>query len=170
MASMSSRLITAVLAIALGACSKDVARPAVVVPTFQPMAFFAGRTRGDGELAKLFGRPVRITVDSVGQRQGDTLILDQTVHEGRSLPSVRRWTMRPVAPNRYSGSLTDAKGLVNVIVSGPRANIRYKTRAGFEVEQQLVLQSDGKTILNRLSVHRFGVRVATLNETIRKLN
>ena len=78
--------------------------------------------------------------------------------------------MRPVAANRYSGSLTDAKGQVNVIVSGARADIRYKTKAGFDIEQQLLLQSDGKTILNRLSAHKFGIQVATLSETIRKLN
>lgn len=169
MASVYFRMIAVVLAIAVSACAKDIARPTVGAPAFQPMAFFTGRTHGDGELAKLFNRPVKVTVDSVGRRQGNTLVLDQTIREGRSPPSVRRWTMRSIAPNRYSGTLTDAVGQVNVSVSGSRANIRYRTKAGFDVEQQLVLQNDGKTILNRLSAHRFGVRVATLNETIRKL-
>lgn len=170
MVSISSRMVAAALTIAVGACAQDVATPTVGAPALQPMAFFTGRTHGEGELAKLFNRPVKVTVDSVGRRQGDTLVLDQTIREGRSLPSVRRWTMRSIAPNRYSGTLTDAMGQVNVAISGPRANIRYTTKAGFDVEQQLVLQSDGRTILNRLSAHRFGVRVARLNETIRKLN
>jgi hypothetical protein len=163
-------MVGAALVIGLGACAKDIAQPMTAVPALQPMAFFAGRTHGDGELAKVFNRPVRVTVDSVGRRQGDTLILDQTIHEGGSSPSVRRWTMRSVAPNHYSGSLTDATGQVNVIVSGSRANIRYKAKGGIEIEQQLVLQSDGKTILNRLSAHKFGVRVAMLSETIHKLS
>ena len=171
MTSKSSQTIAAALAIALSACAKGVVlQPPVGAPSLDPMAFFAGRSRGEGELAKLFSRPVKVTVDSFGRVQGDTLILDQTIQEGRSAPSVRRWTMKPVAPNRYSGSLTDATGPVNVIVSGSRADIRYTAKAGFEIEQQLVLQNDGKTILNRLTAHKFGVRVATLNETIRKLN
>ena len=171
MASKSPRIVAVALAIAIGACAKgDVLQPNAGGPALDPMAFFAGRTRGDGELAKLFSRPVKVTVDSIGRVEGDTLVLDQTIQEGRSPRSVRRWTMRPVAPNRYSGSLTDAKGPVNVTVSGSSADIRYTAKAGFEIEQQLVLQSDGKTILNRLSAHKFGVRVATLKETIRKLD
>lgn len=167
---MSFRPVSVTLAIAVSACANDVAQPTATGNALQPMAFFTGRTHGDGELTKLLNSPTKVTVDSVGRRQGDTLILDQTIHEGRSPPSARRWTMRPIAPNRYSGSLTDAAGPVSVVVSGPSAEIRYTTKAGVQIEQQLVLQSDGKTVLNRLSAHRFGVRVATLNETIRKLN
>lgn len=169
MESIFSRTVAVALAIVVGSCTKDVGRPAGA-PVLEPMAFFTGQTHGDGELAKLFKRPVMVSVDSVGRRLGDTLILDQTIHEGRSPPTVRRWTMRAIAPNRYSGSLTDARDQVKVIVSGSRANIRYTTRAGFEVRQELVLQGDGKTISNQLRAYKFGIRVATLAETIRKLN
>ena len=41
-------------------------------------------------------------------------------------------------------------------------------KGGLEVRQQLALQSDGRTILNRLSVRKFGLEVAYLDETIRK--
>jgi hypothetical protein len=43
-------------------------------------------------------------------------------------------------------------------------------KGGLEVEQQLALQSDGRTVLNRLEVKKFGARLATLNETITKLD
>ncbi len=78
--------------------------------------------------------------------------------------------MRPVAQNLYSGTLTDAEGPVSVTTSGSRALVRYKMKGGFDVEQQLVVQRDGRTLLNRLEVTKFGVRVATLNETIQKLD
>lgn len=170
MASMFSRLVAGALAITICGCAKDNVRPTADGAALEPIAFFMGRTHGDGELDKMFSRPVKVTVDSVGRREGSTLILDQTIHEGRSPPSVRRWTMRPVGPNHYSGTLTDATGQVNVAVSGSRADIRYTTRGGVDIEQQLVLQQDGKTILNRLRAHKFGIRVATLNETITKVN
>ena len=41
---------------------------------------------------------------------------------------------------------------------------------GLTVQQQLAEQPDGRTILNRLVVSKLGVRVATLNETIRKVD
>ncbi len=161
-------MIAAAITIAVSGCGRDPVKPNPAAPPLQPMAFFTGRTHGDGELAKLLSNPVRVSVDSIGRRQGDTLILDQTIREGRSAPSVRRWTMRAAGPNRYSGTLTDATGPVTVIVSGSHADIRYRTKSGVDIAQQLVLQSDGKTISNRLRAHKLGVRVATLNETIRK--
>ena len=135
-----------------------------------PIVFFTGRTRGEGQLDKLFSSRIKVSVDSVGGRQGDTLILDQTIHEGEKPARVRRWTMRRIGPNLYSGTLTDATGPVQVTIAGPRAYIRYIMKGGFEVEQQLALQGNGRTVLNRLDVHKLGVRVATLNETIQKLD
>lgn len=170
MAVLSLRIIAALLALEIAGCANRVPQPAGGGGALQLMAFFTGRTHGDGELAKLFSKKVKVSVDSIGRRQGDTLILDQRIFEGGSPPSARRWTMKPIAPNHYTGTLTDAKGPVDVVISGARADIRYTTKAGFNVNQQLVLQSDGTTILNRLRAHKFGVPVATLNETIRKLD
>lgn len=170
MVAIISRSAVVALAITSCGCARVIARPLTGGPDLQPMTFFMGRTHGDGELDKVFSRPVRVAVDSIGRRQGDMLVLDQTIHEGRSPPSVRRWTMRPVGIDRYSGTLTDAAGQVSVVVSGSHAHIRYKTRSGFDIEQELVLQSDGKTVLNRLRAHKLGIRVAALDETIHKLN
>jgi hypothetical protein len=43
-------------------------------------------------------------------------------------------------------------------------------RRGLAVQQQLDRQPGGRTILDRLEVFKLGVRVATLDETIRKLD
>jgi hypothetical protein len=99
----------------------------------------------------------------------DGLILDQTIREAKKPPSMRRWTIRRVAQNRYTGTLTDAIGPVTAEVVGPRAHIRYTMRHGLAVEQQLAQQPDGTTVFNRLVVHKFGARVATLSETIKRV-
>ena len=41
---------------------------------------------------------------------------------------------------------------------------------GMEVRQLLALQADERTVLNHLEVRKFGVRVAQLDETIRKVD
>jgi hypothetical protein len=160
----------AIAALALCGCATDSALPASSTASFDPVAFFTGRSHGEGTLDTLVDAPVRIRVDSVGRVDGASVILDQIIRRGEQPARARRWTMRPVAPNRLSGSLTDAVGPVQVTTSGPRAFISYTMKNGFEVEQQLALQSDGRTVLNRLQVTKFGMRVATLNETIRKLD
>lgn len=118
---------------------------------------------------KLFDKPVHVSVDSVGRMSGDGLILDQTIREANKPPSLRRWTIRRVAQDRYTGTLTDAVGPVTAEIAGPRAEIRYMMRHGLIVQQQLAQQRDGTTVLNRLVVRKFGARVATLNETIRRV-
>jgi hypothetical protein len=139
-------------------------------PGLDPIHFFTGRTHGQGELDKLLSSPAKLVVDSVGKRQGDMLVLDQTIREGAKPPRIRRWTIKRISPSSYTGSLTDADGPVHVTVEGPRAQIRYTMPGGLKVDQQLTLQGDGRTLVNRLQVTKFGLRVATVNETISKLD
>jgi hypothetical protein len=170
MAAMFSRLVSFALALSLHGVATSATPPARSTAALDPIAFFTGRTQGEGELDALFRRPTRISVDSVGRREGDTLTLDQTIREGEKPARVRRWIMRRVAADHYTGTLTDAEGPVHITVTGPRANIRYRMKGGLGVDQQLTLQGDGRTLLNRMRVKKFGLEVATLKETIRKLD
>jgi hypothetical protein len=154
----------------MAAGAATVQLPAGGSTTLDPIAFFTGQSRGEGTVDTLLGKPAKLLVESVGRREGDTLILDQTITEGAKPSRVRRWIMRPVAPGRYTGTLTDAEGPVNVTVAGPRASIRYRMRGGLDVDQQLTLQAGERSLLNRLHVRKFGIRVATVEETIRKLD
>lgn len=160
----------AAAALALSSCGTSVVLPAAPAASFDPIAFFAGRSHGEGTLDPVFGKAVEVRVDSVGRVERGTLVLDQSIREGDKPARARRWTMRPVGPSGYVGTLTDASGPVQVTTAGPRAYISYTMKDGLQVEQQLALQGDGRTVLNRLDVKKFGLRVATLTETIRKLD
>lgn len=168
MASLS-RLMGTIVTLAFAGCANNGAAP-VRAGALDPASFFLGHTHGDAELHKLLGSPVRVTVEGVGRKQSDTLILDQTTREGQQPPKTRRWVMQKIGANRYSGTLTDATGPVSIRVDGPVAYIRYKMSGGLTVRQQLTLQPDGTTILNKLYVTKFGIQLATLQETIRKLD
>jgi hypothetical protein len=165
---MRLAVAVAALALALTGCGASEPLPAAPGATFDPMAFFAGRTRGEATLDTLIDSPVRVTVESVGRVQGNTLVLDQAIRTGDKAPRMRRWTMWRVGANRFSGTLTDANGPVRGTTAGARAYIRYTMKGGFQVEQELALQGDGRSVVNRLQVKKFGVRVAILEETIRK--
>jgi hypothetical protein len=78
--------------------------------------------------------------------------------------------MHPAGPNRFTGSLSDAVGPVEVSVSGRSAQIRYTMKGGLKVDQLLDLQGDGRTLTNRVSVKRFGFRFARVDGKIRKLD
>ena len=159
------------LALALASCNIATVLPADPAGRFDPIAFFEGRTRGEGTLQLVLAPDRRMTVDGLGRRDGrGGLVLDQAIREGDKAPRLRRWVIHPVGPNRFTGALTDAAGPVEMIVAGPRATIRYRTRGGLAVEQRLALQTGGRTLVNELTVRRLGVRVARLDEVIRKLD
>lgn len=164
-----SRVFVSILVFAACSCTKSVVLPAAEGAEFDPIAFFKGHTHGEGDLHKLFDGPVHVSVDSIGRVTSEGLTLDQTIREANKPPNTRRWTIKRVAQHRYTGTLTDAVGAVSAEVVGPRAQIRYMMRHGLVVQQQLARQSDGTTVLNRLAVYKFGARVATLNETIKRV-
>lgn len=157
------------MSLILGACAHDVPTPSARVSN-DPITFFVGRTHGDAELHKLFSAKTSVRVDGVGRRHNGLLILDQTTREGNLAPRTRQWVMHKIAPDTYSGSLTDASGPVTIRVQGNRAHVRYPMKGGLTVRQQLVVNGDGQTMLNQMNVTKFGIPVATLRETIRKLD
>ena len=134
-------------------------------------AFFTGRTHAENVLKAVFKRPSRLIVDSVGGKgdRGDFVLIDTVQEEGKPVRT-RKWIMRPAGPNHYTGTLSDAVGPVDVTVSGDSAVIRYTMSGGLKVEQRIQLEGDGRTLINRVSVRKFGLKFASVEGKIRKLD
>lgn len=169
---MAGRRIALGLMAALAACTPlrqpELARPA---PAFDPIRFFAGRTEGQGGLTVGFWKHERIKVEGQGRLDPDgALVLTQTVHRGDGPAETRSWRILPQGEGRYTATLTDAAGPVSVEATGNALHIRYRTRDGLDAEQQLYLSRDGRRAENRLAFRKRGVRVATLEERITRLD
>lgn len=153
-------------ALGLGGCLPGVdLPPAAAAPAFDPVAFFAGPTRGSGTLTTLTGGRKAISVTSVGTPAPDgSLVLRQDITTEGDGTRQRTWTIHPLGGGRYTGTLTEAVGPVTAEVVGNRMTIRYKTK-DYRVRQTLVLGADGR-VANRLDVVKWGLNVARLGETI----
>ncbi|HET9353966.1 MAG TPA: DUF3833 family protein [Sphingomicrobium sp.] len=136
---------------------------------FDPVAFFTGATQGRGELRELLGKPKRTSTQSVGRVDKDgSLVLDQKVAvEGDPLRQ-RRWRLKQVAPGKFSGTLSDAKGPVEAEVRGQTVRIRYVMKGNIKVEQELTAQPGGRAVINRGTFRKFGMKVAIMKERIDK--
>jgi hypothetical protein len=144
---------------------------AASAPAFDPLRFFAGRTRGAAELKVILRARKPVSVRGTGTLQPDgSLVLDQVVTEGDKPPRDRRWHLRRVAPGRYAGTLTDARGPVEGVVTGNRMQLRFVSNDGFRIRQSLTLAPDGRSVANRLVAKRFGITVAVLTERIARLD
>ena len=140
-------------------------------PTLDMTAFFAGRTHAENIMKIVFKRPVKLVVDSLGGKgdRGDFVLIDTVREEGKPVRT-RKWIMRPVGPNRFTGTLSDAVGPVDVAVAGNRATIRYTMQGGLKVDQQLLLLADGRTLANHVVVRKFGFKFANVEGKVRKLD
>jgi hypothetical protein len=146
-------------------------RADAAAPAFPVAQFFAGRTQGEGRLAVMMSGPRQVRVSSVGRLAPDgAIILDQSVEEQGKPARTRSWNLREVAPGRFAGTLSDAAGPVAGKADGNRLHLAFPMRGGMEADQWLTLAPDGRSARNVLRVRKFGITVAALEETIRKID
>ncbi|MDQ4087840.1 MAG: DUF3833 domain-containing protein [Pseudomonadota bacterium] len=157
------------LLLALAACGGDVNSLAAPAPVFAPERFFAGRTEGRGRAKVIFSSPRAIRVRSHGAVRGNgTIVVNQIVEEEGRAQRTRQWRLRHEGGGRYTGALSDAQSPVAGQVRGNALHLRFRAY-GLAVEQHIFLQPDGRTALNRMTLRKFGVPVARLDETIRRI-
>ncbi len=143
---------------------------AAAATQFDPVEFFRGRTQGIGTLKPVLQKPKIIRVDSLGTEQKNgALLLTQTIHEPGKAPRTRTWRMRRDGSDLYSGTLSDAKGPVRVTVERGAIRIRYRDKDNLDFDQRLT-PAGPRQVSNRMTIKRFGIRVATYDEIIRKLD
>ena len=140
----------------------------------QPTAlerFFSGRTQGSGSVNILFSGTSAVRTEGRGQiLQDGSFVLEHLVRQEGEADRRRTWRMRRAGPGRYTGSISDARGAVNAEVTGNRVHVAYQTQEGYWVDQTITINPDGRTASNRTRFRRLGINVATLQETIRKLD
>ncbi|MFZ4382086.1 MAG: DUF3833 family protein [Sandarakinorhabdus sp.] len=139
-------------------------------PPFDAAAVFAGRTRGEGSLHILFRRPQSVVVASSGRVTADNIIIvDQAVRRGDRPATQRQWQLRQDRPGHYVGTLSDAVGPVVGVVDGNLLHLRFAQKGGLRADQWLTLQPGGAEVRNVMIIRKFGIAVARLDETIRRV-
>ena len=134
------------------------------------IAFFTGRTHADNQIKIAFHSAHRLVVDSVGRTEGGAFVLVDTIHEEGKPVRTRKWVMRPAGANHFTGTLSDAAGPVDVAIDGDTATIRYVMKEGrLSIVEQMQLQRDG-TLSNHATARKFGLKFASVDGTVRKLD
>ena len=133
--------------------------------------FFAGRTEGSGSVRIMLSGTSAVRTQGRGRILADgSLHLDHVVHQEGEPERRRTWHMRRSGPGRYTGTISDARGPVSAELHGNRVHVTYRTREGYAVDQWITFNGDGRTASNQMTFRRMGVRVATLQETIRRVD
>jgi hypothetical protein len=146
--------------------------PAAPAPAPLPHEqFFVGRTEGQSRVRVMLSGSHGVRDHGRGHiDRAGALVLDQVVEEEGKPARRRQWRLVRGAANRFTGTISDARGAVAGEVWGNVLHLRYRTLEGVSVEQWITLHPGGRTAHNHMTFHRFGLSVATLDGTIRRLD
>jgi hypothetical protein len=140
-------------------------------PAAAPEHFFVGRTEGAGTVDMILGSDHKVRDRSVGRLDAaGALILEQIVEEEGKPARRRSWRLVRAGGDRVSGTISDARGPVAGEVRGNVIHLRYRSAEGPSVEQWITLHANGRTASNRMVFRKFGLKVATLESTIRRVD
>jgi hypothetical protein len=152
----------------LAACTASAPAKA---PSFDPLAFFTGSSRGEGTLKIVAKASIPVRVESFGHPDGKGgIVLDQTIHEAGKPTRQRRWVLRQTSPTTMTGTITDNPGPVSGRLESNRLLLNYSMKNGLKAEQVLTAQPGGRSVTNRMTVRKFGMPVAHFDEVITKLD
>jgi hypothetical protein len=101
--------------------------------------------------------------------RSNALVIEQVIEEEGKPPRRRSWRLVHAGRNGITGTLSDANGPVTGDVAGNVLHLTYRSSEGPSVEQWITLHPNGRTAHNRMTFRRFGLGVATLEETIRRV-
>jgi hypothetical protein len=131
--------------------------------------FFVGRTEGSGTVHVIMSGRHGVSDRGRGRMEGATLVLEQTVREEGKPVRSRSWRLTR-SGNAIRGSISDARGPVTGDVNGNVVHLSYRSSEGPYVEQWITFHSNGRTAQNRMTFRRFGMNVATVETTIRRVD
>lgn len=133
--------------------------------------FFVGATEGTGTVNVMLSGSHKLRDRSRGRIDKDgALILDQVVEEEGKPARRRTWRLVRAGGNRVTGTISDVRGAVAGELTGDSLHLRYRMKEGPSVEHWIALQPGGRTASNRMVFRKFGLKVATVESTIRKVD
>lgn len=164
----TSRLLLTALLFALLGMSPIAAESSSSGGSTDPMRFFEGRTESISTVKLVMKKPYKSRTIGEGKIADGVLNLVQRVQEEGKPPYERRWRVRQVAPGRFSGTMSEARGPVTVDEVDGSFRFRFKMKGNISIEQWLKPLPGGKVAESKLTVRKFGMVVGRSDGTIRK--
>lgn len=143
---------------------------AAAAEQIKPLEFFEGRTESSGTIKIVLKKAFKSQSSGIGRIGSDgVLSLVQKVEDEGKPPRERRWKIRQVGPNRFTGTMSEAIGPIAIDEVDGRYRFRFKMKGNLSVEQWVTPLPGGKTVKNTMTIKKLGMTVATGTGTIRKV-
>ena len=163
-----TRLLFAAIPIALMGASAS-AGPGGGEAQTDPMRFFEGRTESHSTIKIIMRRAYRSKTIGDGRIEDGILHLVQHVQQDGKAPYDRRWRVRQVGPGRFTATMSEASGPVEVQQVGENYRFRFKMKGSLSVEQWLMPLPGGTAARSKLTIRKLGIVVGRSQGTVRKI-
>ena len=169
--------VVALLAVMLNGCSQSVTEYQNESPELQLNQFFQGTAKAWGVLHNWQGKQsVRFSAELCGSWQGNTGNLYELFHFSDGRTEQRHWQLQQNADGSVSGTAGDVIGSAAGQLAGNALYWEYTLRVPYDgdtldvkVKDWLYLV-DGQNLINRSTLHKFGVTVGELTLAIQQQN
>lgn len=167
----------AVLALAGAGCnSLTPSQFASSTPHFDPAEYFTGRTSSRGVFENRAGEPARrFTSTASGRWEGGALTLDQTFMYEDGQTQQRHWRIHRLDTHRFEATANDVVGVARGEAYGNAFRWEYTVALSpgnplmnVHLAQWMYLEPDGRSMLNRATIKKFGVELAQVTEYFAK--
>ncbi|CAM5213682.1 DUF3833 domain-containing protein [Alishewanella longhuensis] len=169
------RIISVAMLALLVGCSQSVQDYKAETPVLSLKDFFTGSGKAYGVLQDWRGRQtLRFTADLCGEWSGDQGDLYEVFYFSDGRVEQRHWRLQQFADGKITGTADDVVGTAQGQLAGNALYWQYVLRIPYEdatldvtVKDWLYLV-DQQNLINRTSMHKFGIKVADLTLSIQQ--
>jgi hypothetical protein len=162
--------------LAIGCKTMQPASFETTQPRFIPEQFFEGHTTSSGVFENRRGHATQhITTSTRGTVKNGALYIEQDLNPEKSKALHRSWVLRRVGAHQVDATANDIIGVAHGEVYGNMMCWKFTLDRvpghplqRVQLYQAMYLQTDGKTLIIRTIVRKFGVVVAQVTEQFRR--
>jgi hypothetical protein len=145
--------------------------------TLDPVKFFDGHTHSTGVLEARSGKPTQhITTKTTGVYDKGILSIEQDLfYPDNGKQKHRTFELKLIAPHQVEGTGSDIRGIAKGELYGNYFAWRYRLKIAdkgimrhVKITQHMYLMPDGKTLIIRSVVRKFGFIVKEITEQFHK--
>ena len=170
-------LATLLSLFALAGCSSlKPASFSSATPVIDPVKFFGGHTHSAGVIESRSGLPAeRITTQTAGVFANGILSMEQELHSEDSKPTHRNFKFKIIDAHHVDATGSDVEGTAHGKLYGNYFTWSFRLKVAdkglihhVNMTQCMYLMPDGKTLIIRSIIRKFGIIVKEITEQFHK--
>ena len=175
---MKNNVIAALLSLfALAGCSSLKPESfSSTTPVIDPVKFFGGHTHSAGVIESRSGKPSeRITTQTAGVFANGILSMEQDLHSEDSKPTHRNFKFKIIDAHHVEATGSDITGTAHGELYGNYFTWSFRLKVAdkglvqhVNMTQCMYLMPDGKTLIIRSIIRKFGIIVKEITEQFHK--